>query len=42
VESREGEGTVFYIKIPSKDRENVQAVDAETIEYATLAQAQVE
>jgi len=42
VESCEGKGTVFYIKIPSKDRVNVQTVEAETIEYATLAQAQVE
>lgn len=42
VESCEGKGTVFYIKIPSKDRVNVQTVETETIEYATLAQAQVE
>ena len=42
VESREGEGTVFYIKIPSKDGVNVQTVDAETMEHAALEQAQVE
>jgi signal transduction histidine kinase len=42
VESREGEGTVFYIKIPSKDGVNVQTVEAETMEHATLEQAQVE
>jgi len=31
VESCEGKGTVFYIKTPSKDRVNVQTVEAETI-----------
>jgi len=42
VESREGEGTVFYIKIPSKDGVNVQTVEAETMEHTALEQAQVE
>ena len=41
VESCEGKGTVFYIKIPSKDRVNVKTVEADTIDHATLTQAQV-
>ena len=38
-ESSEGKGTVFYIKVPSEERVNVEAGEAETVEYATLTQA---
>ncbi|OGD58987.1 hypothetical protein A3K78_10795 [Candidatus Bathyarchaeota archaeon RBG_13_52_12] len=38
-ESGEGKGTVFYIKIPSEERVNVEAGEAETVEQAALTQA---
>ncbi len=39
-ESSEGKGTVFYIKIPSEERVNAEAGEAETVECATPTQAE--